>query len=464
MTSAITAAGLRKSFGGKTVLAGIDLEVGAGTTFSLLGPNGAGKTTTVQIMATLVRADGGEVRVAGHDVAADPAAVRAAIGVTGQFSAVDNLLTGEENLLLMADLHHLGRAEGRRRAARLLDTFGRRARRGGPGPRRRVPARGHADAGGAQRRRRGRGAGAAEPARRVRGRGRRGVRAHPRSRRRVLRPHRAPGRRDDARDGGRAMTTMALAVRDSATMTRRSLRHVLRYPVTLVVAVVVPVLVLLLFIGVFGALKTSLGAGAHVSYIDYVLPGIIVMTAGYGSSVTAQSVNRDATEGIIARFRTMAISPASVLHGHVATALARTLVSVALVIGVAIGLGFRAGAGAGRWLAAAGVTVLLVLALSWLAVSVGLAAKAVEGTTGFILIVQVLPFISSAFVPPGQMSGSVRWFAAHEPFTPVIDTLRGLLAGTPSGGTVLAAVAWCAGLALAGYLWARVLFRRDLNR
>jgi ABC-2 type transport system ATP-binding protein len=124
MTSAITAAGLRKSFGGKTVLAGIDLEVGAGTTFSLLGPNGAGKTTTVQIMATLVRADGGEVRVAGHDVAADPAAVRAAIGVTGQFSAVDNLLTGEENLLLMADLHHLGRAEGRRRAARLLDTFG----------------------------------------------------------------------------------------------------------------------------------------------------------------------------------------------------------------------------------------------------------------------------------------------------------------------------------------------------
>src|SRR5215831_16635224 len=123
MTSAITATGLRKSFGGKTVLDGIDLEVRAGTTFSLLGPNGAGKTTTVQIMSTLVHADGGEVRVAGHDVARNPAAVRAAIGVTGQFSAVDNLLTGEENLLLMADLHHLGRAEGRRRAAALLDKF-----------------------------------------------------------------------------------------------------------------------------------------------------------------------------------------------------------------------------------------------------------------------------------------------------------------------------------------------------
>jgi ABC-2 type transport system ATP-binding protein len=123
MTSAITATGLRKSFGGKTVLDGIDLEVDAGTTFSLLGPNGAGKTTTVQIMSTLVHADDGEVRVAGHDVARNPAAVRAAIGVTGQFSAVDNLLTGEENLLLMADLHHLSRTEARRRAAGLLGKF-----------------------------------------------------------------------------------------------------------------------------------------------------------------------------------------------------------------------------------------------------------------------------------------------------------------------------------------------------
>jgi len=123
MTSAITVSGLRKSFGSKVVLDGIDLEVGAGTTFSLLGPNGAGKTTTVQIMSTLVRADGGEVRVTGHDVARNPAAVRAAIGVTGQFSAVDNLLTGEENLLLMADLHHLSRAGGRRRAAGLLEKF-----------------------------------------------------------------------------------------------------------------------------------------------------------------------------------------------------------------------------------------------------------------------------------------------------------------------------------------------------
>lgn len=260
------------------------------------------------------------------------------------------------------------------------------------------------------------------------------------------------------------MTTLALAARDSVTMTRRNLRHVLRYPVTLVVAVAVPVMLLLLFIGVFGALKAGLGAGSHVSYIDYVLPGIIVMTAGYGSSVTAQAVNRDSTEGIIARFRTMAISPSSVLNGYVVSALARTLVSTALVVAVAVALGFRSAADVWQWLAATGVMVLLVLALTWLAVPFGLAAKTAEGLSGFILIVQLLPFISSAFVPPGQMSGSVQWFAAHQPFTPVIDTLRGLVTGTPSGGAALAAAGWCIGLSLAGYLWARALSRRDISR
>jgi ABC-2 type transport system permease protein len=261
------------------------------------------------------------------------------------------------------------------------------------------------------------------------------------------------------------MTTLAFAARDTATMTRRSLRHVLRYPVTLVMAIGVPVLLLLLFVGVFGgSLQAGLGAAAHHAYINFVMPGIIVITAAYGSSVTAMAVNRDSTEGIIARFRTMAISPTSVLNGHAASALARTLISEALVIGVAIGMGFRPTAAAGRWLAAAGVTVLLVLALTWLAVPVGLAAKTAEGTSGFSLLVQLLPFISSAFVLPGQMSGAVQWFAAHEPFTPVIDTLRGLLTGTPDTSTTLTAVAWCAGLTLAGYLWTRALSRRDINR
>ena len=260
------------------------------------------------------------------------------------------------------------------------------------------------------------------------------------------------------------MTTLAFAARDSATMIRRSLRHVLRYPVTLVVSVIVPVMLLLLFTGVFGSLRSSLGAVSHSAYLAYVVPGIIVMTAAYGSSVTAQSINRDSTEGIIARFRTMAISPTSVLNGHVISAVIRTLVSVALVIGVSIGLGFRPSADAGQWLAVAGLTALLALALTWLAAAVGLAAKTVEGTTAFLLLVQLLPFVGSAFVPVGQMSGSVQWFAAHQPFSPIIDSLRGLLTGTPDGGTVLIAVAWCASLALAGYVWARFLSRRDISR
>jgi ABC-2 type transport system permease protein len=261
------------------------------------------------------------------------------------------------------------------------------------------------------------------------------------------------------------MTTLTFAVRDSATMTRRSFRHVLRSPATLVVSVAIPVLLLLLFVGVFGsALKAGLGSVSPGAYIDYLLPGIIVITAVYGCQSTTLAVNRDSAEGIIARFRTMAISPSAVLTGHAAGALIRTMVSMALVIGVAIGLGFRSTANAGQLLAAAGVIVLLVLALTWLAVAFGLAAKGAEGTTGFLLIVQMLPFISSAFVATAQMSEAVRWFAANEPFTPVIDTLRGLLTGTPSGGTALAAVLWCTGLALAGYLWARALARRDINR
>jgi ABC-2 type transport system permease protein len=137
------------------------------------------------------------------------------------------------------------------------------------------------------------------------------------------------------------------------------------------------------------------------------------------------------------------------------------MVSSGLVIGVALLLGFRPAAGVGGWLATIGVLALLALALNWLAVAIGLAARNAEGTSGFTLVVQVLPFVSSAFVPPDSMSGAVRWFAQNEPFTPIIDTLRALLLGVPAGHSAVIAVAWCAGLALAGYLWSRALFGRD---
>lgn len=257
------------------------------------------------------------------------------------------------------------------------------------------------------------------------------------------------------------MSTLSYALSDSATMLRRNVRHALRYPTVILMSLVVPTLLLLLFVGVFGgAIEDSLPDRGG-SYIDYVVPGILLMTVGYGATTTALAVNRDLTEGIIARFRTMAISRASVLTGHVVAALVRTLISVALVIGIALLLGFRPTADPGRWLATIGVIALLVLALTWLAVAIGLAARTAEGTGSFTLVVQTLPFVSSAFVSPDSMSPAVRWFSQNEPFTPIIDTIRGLMLGTPVGNDALVAVAWCGGLTLAGYLWARALFKRD---
>ena len=252
---------------------------------------------------------------------------------------------------------------------------------------------------------------------------------------------------------------MSYAMRDSATMLRRNLRHLRRYPGMMIMALGMPVLLLLLFVGVFGgAMQAGVRDGA---YVDYLVSGILLMTVGYGASMTALAVNRDVTEGIISRFRTMAIARVSVLTGHVLGAVLRTVVSATLVVGVALLFGFRPAAGPGGWFATLGLVLLLAFALTWPAVAVGLAAKNAEGANLFILLVQVLPFLSSAFVPTDTMSGAVRWFARNEPFTPIIDTLRGLMLGTPVGSSAWIAVAWCAGFAVAGYVWARALFRRD---
>lgn len=249
---------------------------------------------------------------------------------------------------------------------------------------------------------------------------------------------------------------------DAMTMLRRDFRHTLRNPGTMIMTIGLPVILLLVFVGVFGgALKAGLGPLADGrDYIDYVVPGILLMTVGYGSTTTAMAVNRDMTEGVIFRFRTMAISRASVLTGHVVGSTIRTLVSTVLVIGVAVLMGFRPVGDPLRLLATFGLIALFTLALTWLGVAVGLLARTAEGTAPFTLVIQLLPFLSSAFVTPETMSAPVRWFAAHEPFTPVIDTLRGLLLGTPVDDAAVA-VAWCVGLALAGYLWAKALFRRD---
>ncbi len=260
------------------------------------------------------------------------------------------------------------------------------------------------------------------------------------------------------------MTTLAYAVRDSATMLRRDIRHSLRYPMMTASGVMVPVFFLLLFVGVFGnTLGAGLGTATPVGgrYVDYLLPGVLLMTVGASAEATAVNVCMDMNEGVIGRFRTMAISRASVLTGQVLGSLVRTLISGVLVVAVALGLGFRPTAGPVEWVAATAIFAGLAVALSWLTVAFGLVAKTPAGANSLSLIVVVLPFISSAFVPTGSMPGGVRWFAQNQPFTPIIETLRGLLTGTAIGHHAIAAGAWCVAIAAFGYLWARTQYNRS---
>ncbi|MBA2308369.1 MAG: ABC transporter permease [Pseudonocardiales bacterium] len=262
------------------------------------------------------------------------------------------------------------------------------------------------------------------------------------------------------------MSTVSYAVSDAATMLRRDFRHLQRYPVMTINTVGLPTFMLLLFVYVFGgAMSAALGAaGGGTSYINYLVPGLLLMAVGSGCASTAVGVNSDMTEGIIARFRTMAISRASVLTGHVVGSVIRTMVSIFIVLGVALLIGFRPTAGPVEWLASIGVLAIYVLAFTWLAVALGMVAKSPEGANGSTLLFQFGPFFSSAFVSPESMPAGMRWFAEHMPFTPMIDTLRGLLLGTPIGNSAVIAAAWCVVIAVGGYLWARAAYNRDPAR
>jgi ABC-2 type transport system permease protein len=263
------------------------------------------------------------------------------------------------------------------------------------------------------------------------------------------------------------MTSLSYAVGDSMTMLRRNLKHAQRYPGLTLSVAATPVVILLLFNYVFGgALATGISgmSAGGGEYIDYIAPGMILLTATAGALVTAVSVCVDMTEGIVNRFRTMAISRASFLTGHVVGSVIQTMASIVLVIGVALLMGFRPTATPLEWVAAIGVLALLTLALTWLAAGIGLVAKSPESASNIPLPLQFLPFIGSAIVPPESMPTGMRWFAEYQPFTPIIETLRGLLLGTPIGNSAITALAWCAGLSLAGYLWARSAFNRDANR
>jgi ABC-2 type transport system permease protein len=262
------------------------------------------------------------------------------------------------------------------------------------------------------------------------------------------------------------MSTLSFALRDSATMLRRDVRHSLRNLPGTLGGLLVPIIILVLFVYVFGgAIGAGQGLVAHGgAYIDYLAPGIIILTVGSGCTTTALNLCADMNEGIITRFRTMAIFRASVLAGQVLGSLIRTMISVCLVIGVMLLMGFRPTANPVAWLATLGIIALFTFALTWMAVVFGLVGKTPAGANSLSLIFQLLAFTSSALVRPDSMSGGVRWFAEYQPFTPVIDTLRGLLLGAPIGSSAVFAVAWCCFLTLIGYLWARAVYNRNSVR
>jgi ABC-2 type transport system permease protein len=260
------------------------------------------------------------------------------------------------------------------------------------------------------------------------------------------------------------MSTLTYAVSDSTTMLRRQLRHMLRYLSMTLQLVGMPVVFLLLFVYVFGGtLGAGLGgaSGGRAQYVQYVTPGILLMAVAAVAQGTAISVAMDMTEGIIARFRTMAIFRPSVLTGHVLGNMIQTMLSLAVVIGVALLIGFRSSAGPVEWVAAIGVLALLTLALTWLSVALGMVTKTVEAASNLPMPLVFLPFLGSGFVPTDSMPVGLRWFAEYQPFTPVIETVRGLLLGTAIGNSAVIAIAWCAGITVVGYLWARKLYNRD---
>jgi ABC-2 type transport system permease protein len=262
------------------------------------------------------------------------------------------------------------------------------------------------------------------------------------------------------------MSTLTYAVRDSSTMLRRNLKRMLRYPSMTLMLIGIPVIFLLLFVYVFGGtLGAGLGAASgRAAYANYVTPGILLIAVAGVAQGTAISVAMDMTEGIIARFRTMAIFRPSVLTGHVLGNMIQAVIGLAVVTGVAFLVGFRPTAGVAEWLGVAGILLLITFAVIWFSVACGLVSKSVETASNLPMPLILLPFLGSGFVPTDSMPAAIAWFAKYQPFTPVMETVRGLLFGTAIGNNAWLAIAWSVGIALACYLWAKRLYNRDPSR
>ncbi|MFC4627214.1 ABC transporter permease [Promicromonospora alba] len=246
---------------------------------------------------------------------------------------------------------------------------------------------------------------------------------------------------------------------DTAVLTGRSLSHILRSPDTIITTAVTPIALMLMFVYVLGgAIDTGSG-----SYVNYLLPGILLITVASGIAYTAYRLFLDMQGGIFERFQSMPIARSAVLWGHVLTSLVANIVSVALVVLVALLMGFRSGAGVLAWLGVAGILVLFTLALTWLAVIAGLSAKTVDGASAFSYPLIFLPFISSAFVPTETMPGPVRWFAENQPVTSIVNTIRDLLAQQPVGADIWVALGWCVGILAVAFVLATAAYRRKIS-
>ena len=246
---------------------------------------------------------------------------------------------------------------------------------------------------------------------------------------------------------------------DTAVLTGRTMRHVTRSPDTIITTAVMPIAIMVLFVYVFGG---AIDTGS-VSYVNYMLPGILLITIASGISYTAFRLFNDMQGGIFERFQSMPIARPGVLWAHVLTSLAANAISLVLVVGVALAMGFRSDAGALAWLAVAGLLLLFTLALTWIAVIPGLTAKSVDGASAFSYPLIFLPFISSAFVPTDKMPGPVRAFADNQPVTSIVDTIRHLFAGQPVGDGIWTAVAWCVGILVVAYVLAGMAYRRRIS-
>ncbi len=258
------------------------------------------------------------------------------------------------------------------------------------------------------------------------------------------------------------MSAMPCAIVDSTTMLRRNLRHIVRYPSLTGFIIIAPVVFLLLFVYVFGG---TMGAGLSSSggrnaYLEYVIPGILLMTLAGAINGTAISVALDMTEGIVARFRTMSISRGAVLAGHVVAGVIQALLAVVVVLGVAILIGYRTSAGPLAWLGALGLVALTAFSLTWLAVALGIAPQSAETASNLPMPLMLLPFLGSGFVPTDSMPGPLRFFADYQPFTPIMETLRALLNGTATGSNGPLAIGWCLAITLLGFLWSLRLYER----